>query len=320
MVMAEVVTETLAEDGPVDFLAPPATFPLLERMGRVTDAIRMPLGHGQLGLGVRRRLGIALREKGYARAIVLPNTFKSALVPWFARIPVRTGWIGEQRRIVLNDARRLDRQALPRMVDRYRALVTEAGEASGTAGADRAGGQAPRLQSDAENGARLRAAMGLADPAIALCPGAEFGPAKQWPATHFHELALRCVQAGYEVWLLGAERDDDLCAGMAANPMIKNLAGRTTLPDAVDLLAEAEVAVTNDSGLMHVAAAVGTRVVAVYGSTTPEFTPPLSPDAVVVQDELPCRPCFERTCPLGHTRCLTELSVDRVFEAMGIAK
>lgn len=308
MVMSQVVVAPLRKLGSsIDFLAPASTYDLIGRMPGVSNAWLMPLGHGELGLSARRRLGHELRAQAYDRAIVLPNTFKSALVPWFARIGQRTGWLGEHRRVVLNDVRRLDPEALPRMVDRFLALVDESVPDA-----------TPVLAHDADNGARLLAELGLETPAIAICPGAEFGPAKQWPAAHFRELLCRCVAGGSQVWLLGSAKDRRVCEEIAAGvDRVVNLAGRTTLPDAVDLLALADTVVTNDSGLMHIAAAVGSSVVALFGSTTPDFTPPLSPSAVVMQVELDCRPCFSRTCPLGHTRCLTTLSPERVFEAVG---
>ena len=175
----------------------------------------------------------------------------------------------------------------------------------------------PVLTADKTRVDALRGELGLdASPATVLCPGAEFGPAKRWPAAHYAAVARHELSSGRQVWLLGSAGDAQACGEIAgAAPGVVNLAGRTSLLDAVDLIAQAGRVVCNDSGLMHVACAVGVPVVAVFGSTSPSFTPPLGPTARVVRNDLPCSPCFERECPLGHLRCLTELEPRQVIEA-----
>jgi heptosyltransferase-2 len=319
MVMAQSLLKHLKAQRPeaaIDVLAPAWTRPLLERMAEVRAPIEMPLGHGQLALVARYRLGRALRGQTYARAIVLPNSWKSALLPFWAHIPRRTGFRGEMRFGLLNDIRALDRVRLPMTVQRFLSLGVEDG-----AGLP-APLPAPSLRIDPELADRARRRLGLEPgeaPVLALCPGAEYGPAKRWPTSHFAELARRKLADGWQVWLFGSERDAGPGREIAAlldGKACVDLTGNTSLGEAVDLMSLVNVVVTNDSGLMHVAAALGRPLVAVYGSSDPGFTPPLDPRARVVRLGLECSPCFQRECPLGHYRCLLELEPARVLEAM----
>jgi heptosyltransferase-2 len=320
MVMAQSLFMSLQAADPalaIDVLAPGWSLPILARMPEVRAGIAMPLGHGQFGLAARWRLGRQLALAAYDRAIVLPGSFKSALVPFFAGIPRRSGFRGEMRWGLLNDLRRLDKTALPMTVQRFVALGLPAG-ASAPPLTPR-----PRLVADPANFARLVTLLGLhpGRPAVAFMPGAEYGPAKQWPLPYYAELARRLVAEGYQLWVLGSNKDsaaaDEICRGAGADAF--NLCGRTQLADAVDLLDAAVAAVTNDSGLMHVAAALDTPMVAIYGSSTPTHTPPLSEQARVLYRGIECSPCFARTCPLGHTRCLTEIRPDEVLAQLHTA-
>ncbi|NMG16435.1 lipopolysaccharide heptosyltransferase II [Aromatoleum bremense] len=316
MVMAQSLFMTLQAEDPcaIDVLAPGWSLPILERMPEVRRGIAMPLGHGQFGLGMRWRLGRELAQARYDQAIVLPGSLKSALVPFFAGIARRTAFRGEMRYGLVNDMRALDKAALPMTVQRFVALGLPAGAALPRPL------PRPRLVADAANQAQLRATHGLAAerPAISFMPGAEYGPAKQWPLPHFAALARALVARGHQVWVLGSAKDapagDEIVA--AAGDGVVNLCGRTQLADAVDLLAMSEAAVTNDSGLMHVAAALDRPLVAVYGSSTPDHTPPLADRVVVRYLRLECSPCFARVCPLGHTRCLTEVTPESVLNAL----
>jgi heptosyltransferase-2 len=320
MVMAQSLVAVLRRDDPtneVHMLAPAATAPLAERMSGVTRVRPLPVGHGELAFAVRRAAAAELRAERFDRAIVLPNTFKSALVPWLARIPLRTGWRGEWRYGLLNDLRVLDESRLLRLVDRYVALgplrrapipVTPA----------------PRLDPQPDRLPGLLARLELAEPSrvLALCPGAEYGAAKRWPQRHFAAVASAHLRSGGTVWLLGSTRDAEHTRAVASalgecrSGRLFDLAGRTSLLDAIELLSCVDAVVTNDSGLMHVAGALGRRVIAVYGSTSPEFTPPLGAKATIVYQPPPCSPCFERVCPLGHTRCLEELDPAHVIRVL----
>lgn len=313
MVMAQSLFALLHEqapDVPIDVVGPPWSVPLVARMPEVRRGIPLAVGHGEWAFGKRRALGRALRSGNYERAIILPRSFKSAVVPWAAGIPVRTGFAGEGRRVLLTDARHLDRKRLNQTVKRLLALGVPRDAPLPPAAF-------PALRVDAANRGQLIERFGLAGkPAIALMPGAAFGPAKQWPVEYFRMLTMLLQEAGYAVWVLGSAAEQSLGAGICAGSAAVNLCGQTRLEDTVDLLSAARVAVTNDSGLMHVAAAAGTHVVALYGSSSPEFTPPLTARRTILYLGLECSPCFQRTCPLGHLNCLREISPATVAAAV----
>lgn len=300
-----------APDGHVDMLAPAWALPVVARMPEVRRAFVLAAAHGELALGARWRLARKLRADGYQRAIVLPRSLKAAIVPWLAGVPRRTGFRGEQRYGLINDMRPFDVRALDQTVKRFVALGLEPGEALPDI-------PLPSLRVSREGQAKVLRRLGLDGhrPAVAMMPGAEYGPAKCWPVEHFRRLAGMLDDAGYDVWLLGSERDHPAAAAIAGDGPARNLCGRTTLEEAVDLLAVCRQAVTNDSGLMHVAAAVGTRVVALYGSSSPTFTPPLTDRRVVHYLGISCSPCFERHCPLGHFRCLRDIPPEAVFSSL----
>jgi heptosyltransferase-2 len=298
----------------LDVLAPRWTFPLLARMPEVRRRIESPFAHGDLRLGERRRLGRELAAEGYDRAIVLPNTFKSALVPFFAGIPTRTGYIGELRHWLLNDARKLDKERLPQLAQRYARLALPRGE--------ELKGPLPspglRVDDAARRAVLDRLGLDRNRPVAALCPGAEFGPAKRWPARYFGELAQGLAAHGCAVWLIGSQKDREIGAEIerTAGGACRNLCGDTTLEEAIDLLASCALVVSNDSGLMHIAAAVDRPLVALYGSSSPAYTPPLSSGARILKLDLPCSPCFQRECPLGHFNCMMQLVPDQVLAAI----
>jgi heptosyltransferase-2 len=318
MVMAQSLFMLMKEreaDIAIDIVAPPATANLAQRMPQVDQIYTLAIGHGQLLLGDRYRLGKSLRDRNYHQAYILPNSFKSALVPWIARIPVRTGWRGEFRHGLLNDLRQLDKQRLPLMVERFCALVETSRMMNGT------DTPRPRLEVNEENRRQLVEAHQLRSTGqiLGLCPGAEFGPAKQWPASAFSKVAENYIEKGGQVWIFGSHRDVgigdkivDLLPSAISDQCV-NLAGQTSLLDVIDLLSVTEQVVTNDSGLMHVAAAVDRPLVVVYGSTSPGFTPPLSKKAQIATLGLECSPCFKRECPLGHTDCLQKLTAASVI-------
>lgn len=318
--MAQALYKLLREQNPaveIHVVAPPWSLPVLARMPEVARGIELDVGHGELALGRRRAVGRRLRVERYTRAIVLPRSAKSALVPWFAKVPLRTGFRGELRYGLLNDVRSLD-AALDQTVKRFVAL----GLARGVAPPQSLPPSLrPQLTSDAHNLERLRAVNGLrrGAPLVALMPGAEYGPAKRWPAAHYGALAAELARSGADVVVLGSAKEraiGDAVVARAAQPAVRNLCGTTSLVDVVDLLAAAAVAVSNDSGLLHVAAAAGAPVVAIYGSSSPSFTPPLTEAAAVVSLEVECSPCFARDCPLKHMRCLNDLAPAMVLRAV----
>jgi len=314
MVMAQSLFMTLRARWPgcdIDVLAPAWSRPVLARMPEVRETVEMPLGHGDLAWGTRLRLGRSLVSRAYSHAIVIPRSFKSALVPFHAGIPVRTGYRGEFRYGLINDIRPLDKGVLTQTVQRFVSLGLPPDAPLPPQVAN------PALRVDAENQARLLREIGAeADrPAVALMPGAEYGPAKCWPLESFRDSAMELEQLGFQVWIMGSDKDQ--AAGEAIRrglpPSVQNLCGKTRLEDAIDLLAATRAAITNDSGLMHIAAAVGTQVHALYGSSTPDFTPPLTSNRVVHYLRLECSPCFERECPLGHLDCLRKIAADQVL-------
>jgi heptosyltransferase-2 len=312
MVIAQALFRLLKGRAPeldLDVLAPVWSLPVVARMPEVRRGIASSTDHGEIGLAKRRRIGVSLRLERYARAIVLPRSFKAALIPWFARIPVRTGFRGEHRHWLINDIRPFDSDHLDQTVKRFVALGVTEGEPLP------AELPQPRLDVSAENQARLCRDLSLEQdrPVIALMPGAAYGPAKRWPIPRFTELAQRLAGAGFYVWVLGSVKDRAAGDAITRNGAARNLCGKTSLEDVVDLLACCDQAVSNDSGLMHIAAAAGCHVHGIYGSSSPKFTPPLTNSRDIHEIEIDCRPCFERECPLGHLRCLNDISVDRIF-------
>ncbi|MEO4001016.1 lipopolysaccharide heptosyltransferase II [Mesorhizobium sp. CAU 1732] len=325
MMMAQSLFMTLKRERPgvtIDVVAPGWSLPLLARMPQVRKATATPFDRGELALGQRRAFGRSLRGEGYSQAIVLPNSLKSALVPWFAGIPRRTGWRGEMRYGLLDDLRRLDKQRFPMMVDRFNALAFDA-DTMRSADDFPQPHPNPSLVADKGNRDAAIAKFGLvADvPVLALCPGAEFGVSKRWPPEKYAEI-VDMAGTGKQIWLFGSANDTATCDEILAHlePEVRrrchNLAGKTSLAEAVDLLSMADGVVTNDSGLMHVAAALGRPLVAVYGSTSPDFTPPLSDASRIVRLGLDCSPCFKRECPLGHHNCMRALPASMVHEAL----
>ncbi len=320
MVMAQTLFACLKQrhgECSIDVLAPDWSRPILERMPEVREALSFPVGHGALEMATRRRIAQGLRGR-YDQAIVLPNSLKSALVPFFAGIPKRTGWRGEMRFGLLNDIRKLDKARYPLMIERFMALAFEPAAALPELYPQ----PALRIEAQSREAAVARFGLSLDRPVLALCPGAEFGESKRWPAEHFAKVAELKIRQGWQVWLFGSKNDREVGEDIRARliPGLReeaiNLSGETSLAEAIDLLSCAEAVVSNDSGLMHVAAAVARPLVAVYGSTSPAFTPPLSQQVEVVRLGLDCSPCFERTCRFGHNNCMRELKPRPVVEAL----
>ncbi len=317
MIMAQTLMQLLKAERPncqLDVLAPKWTFPLLERMPEVSNAIELPIGHGELKFSQRYHIAKILKQNHYAEAIILPNSWKSALIPFLARIPTRRGWRGEMRYGLLNDLRKLDKAQYPLMIERFMALGL-------TANTDLAAiNYRPQLHTNPVNSqaAANKYQLTTDKPILALCPGAEFGPAKRWPSQHYAAVAQEFHQQGWHVWLFGSPKEQPIAAEIQSitNNICQDLSGKTSLAEAIDLLSLANVAVCNDSGLMHIAAALQKPLIAVYGSTSPGFTPPLNDEKTILRLGLECSPCFQRECPLGHLKCLTDIKPDMVIEAI----
>jgi heptosyltransferase-2 len=320
MVMAQSLFKLLQvryPGGNIDVLAPQWSEPLLKRMPEVRHSILSPCKHGELKLKSRYLLARRLRKNAYDRAIVLPNSLKSALIPFWSKIPGRTGWRGEWRFGLLNDIRILDKKLLPLMIQRFMALGVNANEVMSL----QLNNYYPQLAVESSQVQSALTKQGLEQPSkplLVLCPGAEYGPAKRWPAKYFATLAKEVIAADWEVWLLGSNNDRllaDIIMKATKNRCI-DLIGKTDLAAAIDLMSLASAVVTNDSGLMHIAAALNRPLVAIYGSSSPEFTPPLTENVRLLSLDLPCSPCFKRVCPLKHFNCMKQITPDQVLTAL----
>ncbi|GAA5216374.1 lipopolysaccharide heptosyltransferase II [Corallincola platygyrae] len=324
MVMAQSLFKHLKNsdaEAVIDVVAPTFSLPILARMPEVNDTIDLPFGHGEFAFGGRRALGKSLRDRKYDKGIVLPRSFKSALVPYFADIPERVGFGGELRNWMLTDVRKrkptvVDGKINDMTVKRFLSMGVSAQEAAEESYEI----EPPALEIDTANRFDLMNRFELSSdrPIVCICPGAEYGPAKQWPVDYHAELALKLVEKGYQVWVIGSPKENDAAEQIAPEgmPHLYNFCGKTKLADTIDLFSMADAVVTHDSGLMHVAAATGVYTVAIYGSSSPDFTPPLSENNEIICLGLECSPCFEKTCPLGHYNCLKQISVERVFDAV----
>ncbi|MEZ9925707.1 lipopolysaccharide heptosyltransferase II [Vibrio breoganii] len=326
MVMSQSLYRTLKEQFPssdIDVLAPAWCKPVLDRMPEVSKAIDMPLGHGQLCMRTRYQLGKQLSKEGYSHAYILPNSAKSALIPLIARIPNRIGWKGEMRYGLLTDVRQ-NRKQFKYMVERYVALAHPKKDmlnSESLGGLDNLA--YPRLEIPEVDRTQAldKFKLDLARPVVGLCPGAEFGPSKQWPIEHFASVANEVIRQGFQVWIFGSQNDKNIGDSLTRlvnddnKAYVTNLAGSSSLVEAIDLISCCKTVISNDSGAMHIAAAVGCSVIGLYGSTSPNYTPPLSKDVAILSTNIECRPCFERECPYGHLKCLKELTPAMVLEA-----
>lgn len=321
MMMAHTLFQLLKQRNPdvqIDVLASHWTRQLLARMPEVHQTIDMSIGHGSFAFAERRALGKSLANQGYEQAILLPNSFKSAFIPFFANIPLRTGWRGEMRYGLINDIRVLDKKRFPLMVQRYAALALPKNSAP------LAQFPYPRLIVNHHHRPQLltKFALQLNRPLLIICPGAEYGPAKRWPEHYFAEVADQKIRAGWQVWLMGSAKDREVTDAIRQLLLEEereycfNLAGSTSLGEAIDLMDCADAVLSNDSGLMHIAAALQKPLAAIYGSTSPEHTPPLSDHLQIVRNRVDCAPCFERECPKVHHKCLRELMPQQVLDAL----
>jgi heptosyltransferase-2 len=294
---------------PVDMLATTLCAPLADYMPGLRQAIVADLPRSRLALRAQFTLAERLKREGYGMTLIMPRTWKSALAPFFARIPERTGFAGEARFFLVNDLRYGER-SLPRMVDRCAALALPAGASLPP------NWPLPELKvppGEVESWRKRRALNSDARPIVALCPGA-VGPSKRWPSTAYAVLARRLIGDGFAVWVLGGPGERTLGAEIVADTQARDLTG-PDLRDAILALAAASAAVSNDSGLLHVAAALGTPAIGIFGPTSPWHWAPLNPLAATIEttSELPCRPCHQPVCRLGHHRCMSDIAAERVL-------
>ena len=296
---------------PVDVLATTLCAPLADYMPEVRQAIVVDLPRKKLAWSQQKALAERLKREKYGTALIMPRTWKSALAPLLAGIPERVGWLGEMRFLLVNDLRVGERR-LSRMIDRCAALTLPRGEAIPPAW------PMPELKVPPGEIAGWRDRLGLADvrPTVALAPGA-VGPSKRWPAYAYADLARRLTAEGAAVWVLGGPDEKPLAEQIIADagPLARDLTG-TDLRSAVLALAASNVAVSNDSGLLHVAAALGTPAIGIFGPTSPWHWAPLNPIAAVVQapTKLDCQPCHQPTCRLRHHLCMRDISAEQVLE------
>lgn len=315
MVMAQALFKLLRQRLPnarIDVLAPDSTGVLLSRMPEIDAHVGLNIAHREFGFGARRRIARSLRGR-YDQAIVMQRSAKAALVPWLAGIPQRTGYRGEMRYGLINDVRHLDKRRYPRKVEHYALLgLARDGDALERM-------PPPRLALDRDHRDTLVATLKLDvdRPAFGFAPGAAYGGAKQWPARHFAQLAAALDARGIAVWVFGSAADRGIAADIAAAAPRHgvNLCERTTLVDIADLASLTHAVVGNDTGVMHLAAASAPRVLAIYGSTDPDYAPPLAPAEARFWLGLDCAPCRERVCPLGHTACMRDIPVADVLRA-----
>ncbi len=322
MVMAQSLFLYLKQLHPsctIDLIAPSSSLAMADFMPEITEATLGDFKHGEFSLGNRHRFGKSLRDNGYTHSITLPNSWKSALIPYSAKIPNRIGWKGEMRYGLINDIRTLDKEKYPLMIERFDALAIRKNDPLPKTLPFPKFTIPRELSHHIQDKFKLRRRSDKASKIIAICPGAEFGPAKKWPARYYAEVATLLMNAGHTVWLFGGPGDikttDEILAH-AAKDNITSFAGKTSLPEAVALLNKADAVLSNDSGLMHIACALDKKTFVIYGSTSDKFTPPLHAGAKIMYLEgLDCRPCFKRECPLGHMDCLNKLTPKKVIQA-----
>ena len=311
IVMSQTLLKRVKSENPnteIDILVNSTFKNLVERMPEISKAVILDSRHKELGL--LKRLNLARRIKGnYDQSIVLSRSIKSALIPYFAKIPIRTGELGESRYILINDLKKFTKEDRRKTAFRYVSMFSKKEEVLDEK-------YYPSLQSDPENIKILfdKYKLNLDKKIIIFAPGAAFGPSKMWPVEKFKELGEK-LNKDFFILILGSNNEKNIGDKIVTNKNMINLCGETTITDAVDLIHISEFCVSNDSGLMHLASATNTKSISIYGATSPELTPPLTSNKEIHYRGISCSPCFEKKCKYGHYNCLVEIQADDVFKS-----
>ena len=320
-VMAQTLYKRIKKELPssqIDVLSPHWSLALLERMPEVCKKIVSPFSHGETKLLERYKLGQGLKKENYDRAIILTNSLKSSLIPYFARIGVRTGWLGEFRYGLINDIRSSKKLKKSLMVEKFAALsLCEENYSIENL-------TFPELEINFANQRNFLEEFSIdySKNTMAICPGAEFGPSKRWPAEYYAEIAKFYVNKGWNVLCIGSKNDEDIGMGIGSlnnlrsNESFINLTGKTSLQDAIDILAFTEKVVTNDSGLMHISAAVKTPLVALYGPSSPEYTPPLISKKKILRKTQGYEKVRYGSNEKGYHQSLLDIKPEEVLDAL----
>ncbi len=306
-VMSNSLIQLLARDYQVDVLCASWLKPIYQGMAEVNQVIALDLQHGKLQLGLYWQTAKQLRGH-YQACYIIPRKLKAALIPWLAKIPQRVGYLGESRYGLIN--RRIRSEAEHKLwVQKICALYDKQA-------ASQQSYPLPKLQTNAQNKEKwLQQLKPDKAPLVALMPGASYGPSKQWPVEQFHQ-AVKILHPEHNIVILGGKKEQQIGEQIKQgfDTGVSNLCAKTSLQDAVDILSISDFCISNDSGLMHVAAASGCFVKALYGSSSPDYTPPLTDNKQIFSDKLDCKPCFERRCRYGHYHCWQKVTPKRVLE------
>ena len=316
-IMAQPLFQQLKSSDPslcIDVLAPTWTKSLYQFMPEVSRTLTLPFEHGEMKWSQRYQLARQLTTHCYQQAIILPLSLKSAFIPLFASIPWRTGWRGEMRYGLINDLRTLDPKRYPTMIQRFLAL-----------GLPKKAPPPPLLspkitvnKTEVDGTLEKLSLNPMEKPVLVLCPGAKYGEAKRWPAEYYAQVAKQRLQEGWQVWLVGSKEDQPLSQTIQqiCRHRCLDFTGKIPLTEAIHLLSVCQQVVANDSGLTHLASALDKPLVAIYGSTSPHYAPPLNQHHARLYLNLPCSPCRKRVCPLQHLRCMRDIYPQSVLDAL----
>jgi heptosyltransferase-2 len=311
IVMSQTLLKRVKSENPtalIDILVNSTFKNLVERMPEINKAIILDCGHKELGFF--KRLNLAKKIKGnYDQSIVLSRSIKSALVPYLAKVPIRTGELGESRYLLINDLRKFTKENRRKTAFRYVSMYSKTEETLDEK-------YYPELKLDSENIKALfkKYKLNLEKKIVIFAPGAAFGPSKMWPVEKFKELGEK-LNKDFFILILGSDKEKNIGDKIVTNKNMVNLCGKTSITDATDLMHVSEFCVSNDSGLMHLASATNTKSISIYGATSPQLTPPLTKNKEIHYKGLPCSPCFEKICKYGHYNCLVEIQADDVFKS-----